>query len=212
LYSFLDASNDNDAMVAHMGAFEVHQLAGLVTEPAAAAAAAAAVGLHASGSFSTGKQLPPVNKPATAPGAAAAAAAAGLSRIQARLSMDKGRKTATAAADAIRTADVATAADGEPTSSSSTGVQQQQVLLRRRQKRQKEEQQLLHVYSIAAPGMRRSPEGAQELAACAAWSAAVNMKRGWRQKQKGFFEAPGELVMHQLHHHFVRTAAVQVGH
>jgi hypothetical protein len=195
-YSFRDVSNDNDAMAAHMGAFEVPDLAGLGTEHAAAAAAgstaAAAAGVRPSGSFSAGKQQQQQQQPLSNSTAAGA-----LSSRQSRLSMDKARKIFAAAADAVRAADTAVA-DGDPTNGSPSKAQQQQqgLLPLRQRKRQKEEQQLLHVYSIAAPGMRRSAESTQELAACAAWSVAVNIKRGWRQKQKGFFEAPGEPRTH----------------
>uniref|UniRef100_A0A383VLE1 Guanylate cyclase domain-containing protein n=1 Tax=Tetradesmus obliquus TaxID=3088 RepID=A0A383VLE1_TETOB len=55
--------------------------------------------------------------------------------------------------------------------------------------------QQLHLYSIASPGMRRWPEHTQDLGAALAWAEPVNMKRGWAQLQKGFFQAPGARKM-----------------
>ncbi|WIA21067.1 hypothetical protein OEZ85_005388 [Tetradesmus obliquus] len=55
--------------------------------------------------------------------------------------------------------------------------------------------QQLHLYSIASPGMRRWPEHTQDLSAALAWAEPVNMKRGWAQLQKGFFQAPGARKM-----------------
>jgi hypothetical protein len=52
--------------------------------------------------------------------------------------------------------------------------------------------QQLHLYSIASPGMRRWPDNTQDLGAALAWAEPVNMKPGWVQLQKGFFQAPGE--------------------
>jgi hypothetical protein len=51
--------------------------------------------------------------------------------------------------------------------------------------------QQLHLYSIASPGMRRWPDNTQDLGAALAWAEPVNMKPGWAQLQKGFFQAPG---------------------
>jgi hypothetical protein len=51
--------------------------------------------------------------------------------------------------------------------------------------------QQLHLYSIASPGMRRWPDNTQDLGAALAWAEPVNMKPGWVQLQKGFFQAPG---------------------
>jgi hypothetical protein len=51
--------------------------------------------------------------------------------------------------------------------------------------------QQLHLYSIASPGMRRWPDTTQDLGAALAWAEPVNMKPGWAQLQKGFFQAPG---------------------
>jgi hypothetical protein len=51
--------------------------------------------------------------------------------------------------------------------------------------------QQLHLYSIACPGMRRWPDNTQDLGAALAWAEPVNMKPGWAQLQKGFFQAPG---------------------
>jgi hypothetical protein len=52
--------------------------------------------------------------------------------------------------------------------------------------------QQLHLYSIASPGMRRWPDTTQDLGVALAWAEPVNMKPGWAQLQKGFFQAPGE--------------------
>jgi hypothetical protein len=52
--------------------------------------------------------------------------------------------------------------------------------------------QQLHLYSIASPGMRRWPDNTQDLGAALAWAESVNLKPGWVQLQKGFFQAPGE--------------------
>jgi len=53
--------------------------------------------------------------------------------------------------------------------------------------------QKLHLYSIAAPGMRRPPEVTQDLSRVLGWAEPVKMKPGWKQIQKGYFEAPGEV-------------------
>jgi hypothetical protein len=131
--------------------------------------------------------------------------------------MDKRRKSLSADETAKKASAAAAAGtqpvDGEPRKGSPRAEkqqQQQQSLLPLPQKKKpKEEQQLLHVYSIAAPGMRRAPETTQDLAACAAWTAAINMKRGWRQKQKGFFDAPGEAGGLSVFHtwHLLHTSA-----
>uniref|UniRef100_A0A383WDG8 Guanylate cyclase domain-containing protein n=1 Tax=Tetradesmus obliquus TaxID=3088 RepID=A0A383WDG8_TETOB len=230
-FDFRDVSHDNDAMVAHMGAFEVPGFKGLTAEPAAAAAAApaagpaAASGLSPTASFSAKKQPRSPSAAAAAAAAAGPATAAAGGARHATVVVDKRRKSisaddkqsaATAAAAAAAAgaavdkrrksisasnkqaaaaaAAEAQPADGEPRKSSPRAAQQQQqhsLLPLRPRKKQKDESQLLHVYSIAAPGMRRAAESTQELAACAAWTAPINMKRGWRQKQKGFFDAPG---------------------
>lgn len=49
----------------------------------------------------------------------------------------------------------------------------------------------LHLFSIAAPGMRRRPENTQDLSRVLSWADPVRVKAGWKQKQKGYFEAPG---------------------
>ena len=58
--------------------------------------------------------------------------------------------------------------------------------------------QKMHLYSIASPGMRRQPEdreglGIQEQEE--GWSEPVNMRAGWVQTQKGYFEAPSEYYL-----------------
>jgi hypothetical protein len=60
-----------------------------------------------------------------------------------------------------------------------------------RSKAQQLQIQQLHLYSIACPGMRRWPDNTQDLGAALAWAEPVNMKPGWAQLQKGFFQAPG---------------------
>lgn len=56
----------------------------------------------------------------------------------------------------------------------------------------KSPRQQLQLYSIASPGMRRSATSTRDLARFTSWSDAVNMKAGWVQLQKGYFDAPGE--------------------
>jgi hypothetical protein len=51
--------------------------------------------------------------------------------------------------------------------------------------------QQLHLYSVAAPGMRLRPSSTEQLGRFLSWSDAVNMRPGWVQVQKGFWEAPG---------------------
>lgn len=51
--------------------------------------------------------------------------------------------------------------------------------------------QKLHLYSIAAPGMRRWPENTQDLSVALSWADPVNMKPGWVQLQNGYWQAPG---------------------
>lgn len=67
---------------------------------------------------------------------------------------------------------------------------------------QQQRKQQLHLYSIAAPGMRHSSQNMQELSQLMAWADAVNMRPGWVQVQKGYFEAPGE---HIVNHRCVGT-------
>lgn len=52
----------------------------------------------------------------------------------------------------------------------------------------------LHLYSIAAPGMRKWPDAShcQGLSRRLCWADPVNVKPGWQQTQKGYFEAPSE--------------------
>lgn len=57
----------------------------------------------------------------------------------------------------------------------------------------KVEQQQLHLYSIAAPGMRLPPQSTHDLSQLLGWAEPVRMKPGWLQVQKGYFEAPGAL-------------------
>lgn len=56
----------------------------------------------------------------------------------------------------------------------------------------------MQLYSVAAPGMRKQPETTQELAHYKGWCEPVNVKSGWLQVQKGYFDAPGELLAHTL--------------
>jgi hypothetical protein len=52
----------------------------------------------------------------------------------------------------------------------------------------------LHLYSVAAPGMRQRPSSTEQLSRLLSWSDPVNMRPGWVQLQKGFWEAPGALI------------------
>jgi hypothetical protein len=54
--------------------------------------------------------------------------------------------------------------------------------------------QQLHLYSVAAPGMRQRPSSTEQLLRLLSWSDPVNMRPGWVQLQKGFWEAPGTLI------------------
>jgi hypothetical protein len=54
--------------------------------------------------------------------------------------------------------------------------------------------QKLHLYSIAAPGMRRRPESTQELTRVLGWADSITPKPGWVLVQKGYFDAPGVLT------------------
>jgi hypothetical protein len=56
---------------------------------------------------------------------------------------------------------------------------------------QPQAKQQLHLYSVAAPGMRQRPSSTEQLTRFLSWSDAVNMRPGWVQVQKGFWEAPG---------------------
>jgi hypothetical protein len=40
--------------------------------------------------------------------------------------------------------------------------------------------------------MRRRPEMTQDLSRVLGWAEPVKMKPGWKQIQKGYFEAPGQ--------------------
>eukprot|EP00882_Tetradesmus_deserticola_P006586 GHRQ01006933.1.p1 GENE.GHRQ01006933.1~~GHRQ01006933.1.p1 ORF type:complete len:343 (+),score=136.35 GHRQ01006933.1:148-1029(+) len=51
--------------------------------------------------------------------------------------------------------------------------------------------QQLHLYSVAAPGMRQRQGSTEQLPQLLSWSDAVNVQPGWVQLQKGFWEAPG---------------------
>lgn len=56
---------------------------------------------------------------------------------------------------------------------------------------QPQAKQQLHLYSVAAPGMRQRASSTEQLSRILSWSDAVNMRPGWVQVQKGFWEAPG---------------------
>jgi hypothetical protein len=49
----------------------------------------------------------------------------------------------------------------------------------------------LHLYAVAAPGMRRIPTSTQDITQCLSWGAPVELKRHWSKVQKGYFDAPG---------------------
>lgn len=57
--------------------------------------------------------------------------------------------------------------------------------------RHRHEQQQLHLYTIAAPGMRRPPQSTHDLARVLGWAEPVRVKPGWLQVQKSYFSAPG---------------------
>lgn len=50
---------------------------------------------------------------------------------------------------------------------------------------------VLHLYAIAAPGMRRVPTTTRDITQCLSWGAPVELKRHWSKVQKGYFDAPG---------------------
>ncbi|WIA30200.1 hypothetical protein OEZ86_000292, partial [Tetradesmus obliquus] len=60
---------------------------------------------------------------------------------------------------------------------------------------QPQAKQQLHLYSVAAPGMRQRASSTEQLSRILSWSDAVNMRPGWVQVQKGFWEAPGAREM-----------------
>jgi hypothetical protein len=51
---------------------------------------------------------------------------------------------------------------------------------------------VLHLYAVAAPGMRRVPTTTRDITQCLSWGAPVELKRHWSKVQKGYFDAPGE--------------------
>lgn len=53
---------------------------------------------------------------------------------------------------------------------------------------------MLHLYAVAAPGMRRVPTSTRDIAQALSWGAPVQLKRRWTKVQKGYFDAPGEPV------------------
>lgn len=48
----------------------------------------------------------------------------------------------------------------------------------------------LHLYSLAAPGMRRVPKAAYEYSTMG-WALPVRVQPTWVKAQKGYFDAPG---------------------
>jgi hypothetical protein len=66
---------------------------------------------------------------------------------------------------------------------------------RGRNQRHRREQQQLHLYTIAAPGMRRPPQSMHDLARVLGWAEPVRSKPGWLQVQKSYFSAPGALMV-----------------
>lgn len=54
-------------------------------------------------------------------------------------------------------------------------------------------QKVVHLYAVAAPGMRRVPTSTRDMMQCLSWAAPVELKRQWAQVQKGYFDAPGRL-------------------
>jgi len=53
---------------------------------------------------------------------------------------------------------------------------------------------VLHLYAVAAPGMRRVPGTTRDITQCLSWGAPVELKRRWTKVQKGYFDAPGRLL------------------
>uniref|UniRef100_A0A383VNF8 Guanylate cyclase domain-containing protein n=1 Tax=Tetradesmus obliquus TaxID=3088 RepID=A0A383VNF8_TETOB len=172
---------EHDAIVVHMGRFAAEtplapgQLpSNTVEEDAAAADAATAKGRHKSPKRREAKDAAAAkdsNAAANAPdgAAAAAAGAAGIPASKA----DGAAGVAAALAQRSEAELELLFSVKKGASKASLQVQQ------------------LHLYSIASPGMRRWPEHTQDLGAALAWAEPVNMKRGWAQLQKGFFQAPG---------------------
>ncbi|WIA41351.1 hypothetical protein OEZ86_004944 [Tetradesmus obliquus] len=172
---------EHDAIVVHMGRFAAEtplapgQLpSNTVEEDAAAADAATAKGRHKSPGRREAKDAAAAkdsNAAANAPdgAAAAAAGAAGIPASKA----DGAAGVAAALAQRSEAELELLFSVKKGASKASLQVQQ------------------LHLYSIASPGMRRWPEHTQDLGAALAWAEPVNMKRGWAQLQKGFFQAPG---------------------
>jgi hypothetical protein len=178
---------EHDAIVVHMGRFaaETPLPPGLpsstLEEDAAAADAAKAKGRHKSPGRRDGKESKDTEvkdsntAPVTAEGAAAAAA---------------GTAAAAAAVPASQ-ADGAAGAAAALTRRSEADLQLLFAAKKGAGKKALQVQQL-HLYSIASPGMRRWPDNTQDLGAALAWAEPVNMKPGWVQLQKGFFQAPGD--------------------
>jgi hypothetical protein len=54
---------------------------------------------------------------------------------------------------------------------------------------------VLHLYAVAAPGMRRVPTTTRDITQCLSWGAPVELKRQWSKVQKGYFDAPGEYLL-----------------
>jgi hypothetical protein len=54
-------------------------------------------------------------------------------------------------------------------------------------------QKVVHLYAVAAPGMRRVPTSTRDIMQCLSWAAPVELKRQWAKVQKGYFDAPGRL-------------------
>ena len=51
---------------------------------------------------------------------------------------------------------------------------------------------VLHLYAVAAPGMRRAATTTLAMSQCESWAAPVELKLKWRKVQKGYFDAPGK--------------------
>lgn len=67
----------------------------------------------------------------------------------------------------------------------------------------------LHLYAVAAPGMRRVPASTQDITQCLSWGASVELKRHWSKVQKGYFDAPGG--WRQQGRHRVQAGQVRSG-